>query len=232
MRDIKNEEVSLGFKVDVKKYKYQAETQKALKQEYESELSNELLNSLWDEFRCWIDSGDTDYLDAAVSLLHSKEVSIKGVLLDEVGKLAKARLSREVKRSTGTTRKKREKKRYLQATEKFQKLPYEIANDIAFTLIEICGLKTEKAYFYTSRILERDHKRVFHHFDTCLTVSVKQTLSDRTIRRNYEKLKQANLSEYSLKKQNLQLWQSMRYPDMTPEEIQQALLKDLKYDEF
>lgn len=204
--------------------------------EYGDCLNSDDLNELCRELDRWHFYQDTDYLDAAVSFLHDKKVPIKGVLLDEVGKIAKARLNRDVTESTNQRRD--ERPEYLkQAKGKMKSEPHELANYIVFTLIEICEMKTEESYRYASKILHRDHSDYFRAMRDKLDIPVKVDLSDRTIRRNYEEFKNEKHcktmgegfpSMYKTFKENLDLFKEEFYPGVTPEEIKSKLIQCLR----
>lgn len=211
--------------IDISKYKNQMEAENALRQDYEGELPSKVLDSLCREFIGWIDSGDTDYLDAAALLLYANKVPIKGRLFDEVGKLAEARLSREVKGSTGERKKKR-KELVSRAAKDNKGEPKKICNHIAFTLIEVCRLKTEQAYRYTSKIFERDYAEWFRLNREVLDSKVLDSVSDRTVKRHYEAFKKS--SDYEWQREIQEEYKDAFYPDMTIEEIKHSLIGDIE----
>ncbi|ELE7142385.1 hypothetical protein RB981_003171 [Vibrio cholerae] len=216
-----------GF--NITKYKKRAEAEKTLRQEYESEVSSKVLDSLCREFNGWLSYGDTDYLDEAVSLLYANKVPIKGILLDEVGKLANARLSREVKESTGD-RKKMLKELLSRGAKDAKREPKAICNGIAFTLIEVCRLKTEQAYRYTSKIFERDYGMWIRINREALGWKVSDKVSDRTVKRYYETFKKS--SNYEWKIEYVDKYKEAFYPNMTIEEIKHSLIGDIEDDEL
>ncbi|HFQ5383271.1 TPA: hypothetical protein ACGVAV_001813 [Vibrio vulnificus] len=217
--------VSFGFNVNCEMFKKRREIEKALRQEFDSELPIKVLDNLCEEFLGWMDSGDTDYLDTAVSLLCANNVSIRGMILDEVGKLAEARLRRDIKESTGV-REGRIRKRYelLIQSEPFKSFDANLKtkngqNQIfvrdpamtnVFELVNICGFYELPAFFYAACINERaSGKRTF------------KRIGAGRVRQLYRKYKKTE--EYNLFISDLELYKEMRYPSMTNEEIEYSI---------
>lgn len=217
--------VSFGFNVNCEMFKKRREIEKALRQEFDSELPIKVLDNLCEEFLGWMDSGDTDYLDTAVSLLCANNVSIRGMILDEVGKLAEARLRREIKESTGE-REEHIRRRYerLIQSEPFKSLDANLktkngqnkilvhapAMTNVFELVNICGFYELPAFFYAACINERaSSNRTF-----------KRIRAGR-VRQLYGQYKKTE--EYNLFISDLELYKEMRYPSMTNEEIEYSI---------
>ncbi|EKO3975251.1 hypothetical protein FNO25_003255 [Vibrio fluvialis] len=211
------------MRIDISKYKNQIEAENALRQDYEGELPSTVLDSLCREFIGWIDSGDTDYLDAAVSLLYANKVPIKGRLFDEVGKLAEARLSREVEGSSGA-RNKQIKYRRKQA-EKFAEpiikqletkngcnkyFISEPAVKNVFVLVKICGFYELPACFYAACINEENKGRPTF-----------KRISAGRVRQLYREYKKTD--EYNLYISDLEKYKEIVYPNMTSEEIEHSI---------
>ncbi|EKO3656998.1 hypothetical protein M3908_003506 [Vibrio metschnikovii] len=200
------------------------ELEKELQREYEADLADDI-SMLCTEVCGWITTEDPDYLDAAIVLLHNKKLPIRGVLLDEVARLAKARLDRKIKVGTGN-RKQWFKKAIAGGQGFYRSFPYRDARHLAFTLIEVCGLNTEESYRLVSKIIKRDHKKNYEKIRDKFGISMKTSLSARTIRRVYGKFKKT--SEFSSFSSYKELFISEMYPNMTPEDIKNHLIQDLK----
>lgn len=209
--------------IDISKYKNQIEAKNALRQDYEGELPSTVLDRLCREFIGWIDSGDTDYLDAAVSLLYANKVPIKGRLFDEVGKLAEARLSREVEGSSGA-RNKQIKYRRKQA-EKFAEpiikqletkngrnkcFINEPAVQNVFVLVKICGFYELSACFYAACINDKNRAATWF-----------KKIGAGRIRQLYTNFKRTD--KYDELTSNLELYKEIAYPNMSNEDIERSI---------
>ncbi|EGR7968678.1 hypothetical protein I8B06_003816 [Vibrio vulnificus] len=210
-----------GF--NITKYKKRAEAEKTLRQEYESEVSSKVLNSLCREFNGWLSSGDTDYLDEAVSLLYANKAPIKGVLLDEVGKLANARLSGEVKESTGDRKKiiesAKDKIREIFESKAFKTksgrnkaFVTEPAIENVFDLVEICGFNQLPAFFYAACINEKKKGTPFF-----------KSIKAGRLRKLYGDYKKTD--DYNLFISNLEQYKEIKYPNMTNKDIEHLITK-------
>lgn len=211
------ENVSIGG-FNITKYKKRAEAEKTLRQEYESEVSSKVLDSLCREFNGWLSYGDTDYLDKAVSLLYASKVPIKGVLLDEVGKLANARLSGEVKKSTGKRKKLIDKSTESLKTKKGRNKFFvnEPCVKNVFVLVNICGFYERSACFYAACINEK-----------IVNTPIGKRITARGIRQLYDEFKKT--VEYKLFINSLELYKKIAYPNMSNEEIESSITNG---DEF
>ncbi|HHY0591389.1 hypothetical protein KW505_12135 [Vibrio fluvialis] len=212
MSDENRDVIPQGFGFDVSKYKKQAEFLGCIQKEYENDLTEESLKSLCREMRGWIETGDTDYLDAAVILLHKDGAPVKGVVLNEAGKLAEARFSRKITESNGKRKKHIEPLTKHLKTKKgrnqfFVHKPV-IAN--VFVLVEICGFYERAACFYAACINEKYLGRAIHKRIT--TVGVRKLYQDFKKTQDYELLK-AGLTEYK----------DTIYPNMSKEDIERSI---------
>lgn len=209
--------------IDVAKLEQERKAEKALRADYDGEVSSEVLDSLCREFRGWMSSGDPDYLDAAVSLLSANKVPIKGGLLDEVGKLANDRLSGEVKKSTG---KRKEFLNNLKELEPYKTLLNKLgtksgSNKVfatepaianVFELVEICGFYELPAFFYAACINEKMKGARFF-----------KSIKAGRLRQLYRKYKKTD--DYQLLVSDLEQYKEIKYPDMTDEEIEHSITK-------
>ncbi|MCX8764214.1 MULTISPECIES: hypothetical protein [Vibrio harveyi group] len=215
----------MSFVIDINKFQKEQEIEKALRQDFESELPSKVLDSLCREFIGWINSGDTDYLDTAVSLLCANNVPVKGMVLDEVGKLAEARLSREIKESSG---KREERFRNLRETvieyEPFKSFfdnlksksgrnkvfNSEPAISNVFDLVKICGFYELSAFFYAACINEKaSGNRTF------------KRIGAGRVRQLYREYKKTE--EYNQLISNLEVYKEVKYPNMTNEDIEHSI---------
>ncbi|EKO3608641.1 hypothetical protein M3908_003559 [Vibrio metschnikovii] len=201
------------------------DVQDEVRREYASVLTVDTLNMLCSEVQGWIQTDDPDFLDAAVILLHKEKVAIRGVLLDEISNLAEARLNRNIRVGTGE-RKKWMRNNLEGMRSLYANYNYDISNQLAFTLIEVCGLNTEETYRFVSKIIERDHTKNFEKLKDMFDISMEPSPSGRSVKRYYEKFKKT--SKFTEKMLHKNFFVSRWYPNMTPEDIKNHLIQDLK----